>query len=323
MTNNTILVTGGAGFIGSHLSERMVSAGHHIVCMDNFNDYYLPYTKRNNIAKLGNNDRFKLIVGDVRDPLTLKKVFDEFDIGLVIHLAAMAGVRPSIINPQLYFDVNVNGTVNVLQECHAHGIDKFIFASSSSVYGNNSVPFKESDRTDNPISPYAASKKAGELACFAHHAMYSMSVLCLRFFTVFGPRQRPDLAIHKFAELITQGKAIELYGDGRTSRDYTFIDDIVGGIVNAAEYLFARDSVFEIINLGNAHPTSLKRLVQIMEKTFGRTALVNWIPPQLGDVEKTYADVTKAHNLLAFSPKTSIEEGMVVFKKWFDSSGGV
>lgn len=317
LNKKSVLVTGGAGFIGSHLCESLIPKGHEIVCLDNFNDYYSPHLKRNNLSRLENDNRFQLVIGDIRDTACLNHIFEENDIGLVIHLAAMAGVRPSIDNPYLYHDVNVNGTVNILQACHKYNVSKIIYASSSSVYGNNSVPFLETDRTDSPISPYAASKKSGELACYAYHKLYSMSIFCLRFFTVFGPRQRPDLAIHKFARLISRNKHIDLYGDGSTSRDYTFIDDIVNGIQGAVDYLFAHDSFYEIVNLGNSDPVSLKDLIQIMATTFGIDIQINWLPLQMGDVETTFADITKAKNMLDFSPCTTIEEGMIKFKEWF------
>lgn len=320
----TILVTGGAGFIGSHLSERLLKEGNKVLVIDNFNEYYDPKIKRNNIEEvkktcLENNissDNYKVFEGDIRDNDFLKEVFAN-KIDSIMHLAAMAGVRPSIVDPSLYYDVNITGTVNILERCRENNIKQFVFASSSSVYGNNEkVPFSESDRVDNPISPYAATKKSGELLCHTYHHLFDMNIACLRFFTVYGPRQRPDLAINKFTTLILEDKEIPFYGDGSTSRDYTFVEDIVSGIVSAIKYVEENENVFDIFNLGGDKTVSLIEMVNTIEETLGKKAKLNRMPMQPGDVNRTCADISHSKDLLGYSPKTTFKDGIGKFVEW-------
>lgn len=315
------LVTGAAGFIGSHLCERLLDNGWHVVGLDNFDDFYDPQIKRCNIAHCLKNKNFKLLEADIRDTASIDKAIGS-GIEIIIHLAAMAGVRPSIDNPLLYADVNVNGTIVLLEAARKHNIKKFIFGSSSSVYGNNKkVPFSEDDNVDLPISPYAATKKAGELICNTYHHLYDISVICLRFFTVYGPRQRPDLAIHKFARLIEAGKPIPIYGDGSMMRDFTYIDDIIDGTVAAINHLSSNEQratshEFNIYNLGHSHPISVNDLITELEKALGKKALKEHLPPQPGDVERTYADITKAAKGLGYNPGTPIDKGLEKFTSW-------
>ena len=320
----TILITGGAGFIGSHLSERLLREGNKVLVIDNFNNYYDPAIKRNNIEEIKktcveNNislDNYIVFEGDIRDNEFLKKVFSN-KIDSIIHLAAMAGVRPSIEDPSLYYDVNITGTVNLLERCRENNIKQFVFASSSSVYGNNEkVPFAESDRVDNPISPYAATKKSGELLCYTYHHLFNMNIACLRFFTVYGPRQRPDLAINKFTSLILEDKEIPFYGDGTTSRDYTFVEDIVSGIVSSINYVNTNDTVFEIFNLGGDKTVSLIEMVETIEAILGKKAKLNKLPMQPGDVNRTCADITHSKEIIGYNPKTTFKEGMKKFIEW-------
>jgi len=306
------LITGAAGFIGSHLSERLLADGWDVVGIDNFDDFYDPQIKRRNISDCLKNNNFQLIEADIRDGQAMDKAAGE-DVRIIVHLAAMAGVRPSIAQPLLYADVNVNGTMVLLELAKKHRIDKFIFGSSSSVYGNNEkVPFSEVDSVDSPISPYAATKKAGELICHTYHHLYGTSITCLRFFTVYGPRQRPDLAIHKFAKLIEQDKPIPVYGDGSMMRDFTYIDDIINGIVSA----MGRCDGFNIYNLGESEPITVNDLIAEIEKALGKKAVREYQPPQPGDVERTYADITKAAENLAYKPSTSIHAGLKQFVAW-------
>ena len=306
------LITGAAGFIGSHLSERLLADGWNVVGVDNFDDFYDPQIKRLNISDCLKNNNFQLIEADIRDREAMNKAAGK-DIRIIVHLAAMAGVRPSIAQPLLYADVNVNGTMVLLELAKKHRIDKFIFSSSSSVYGNNKkVPFSEDDNVDFPISPYAATKKAGELICHTYHHLCDMSITCLRFFTVYGPRQRPDLAIHKFARLIEQDKPIPVYGDGSMMRDFTYIDDIVNGIVAA----MGRCDGFNTYNLGESEPITVNDLIAGIEKALGKKAIRQYQPLQPGDVERTYADVTKAARDLGYQPATSIQAGLEQFAAW-------
>lgn len=320
----TILITGGAGFIGSHLSERLLREGNKVLVIDNFNNYYDPAIKRNNVEEVKktcveNNislDNYIIFEGDIRDNEFLKEVFSN-KIDSIIHLAAMAGVRPSIEAPSLYYDVNITGTVNLLERCRENNIKQFVFASSSSVYGNNEkVPFAESDMVDNPISPYAATKKSGELLCHTYHHLFDMNIACLRFFTVYGPRQRPDLAINKFTTLILEHKEIPFYGDGRTSRDYTFVDDIVSGIVSSINYVNTNDTVFEIFNLGGDKTVSLIEMVETIEDILGKKAKLNKLPMQPGDVNRTCADIAHSRETIGYNPKTTFKEGMKKFIEW-------
>lgn len=319
-----ILITGGAGFIGSHLSERLLREGNKVLVTDNFNNYYDPAIKRNNVEEVKktcveNNiclDNYIIFEGDIRDNEFLKEVFSN-KIDSIIHLAAMAGVRPSIEDPSLYYDVNITGTVNLLERCRENNIKKFIFASSSSVYGNNEkVPFAETDRVDNPISPYAATKKSGELLCHTYHHLFDINIACLRFFTVYGPRQRPDLAINKFTSLILEDKEIPFYGDGTTSRDYTFVEDIVSGIVSSINYVNTNDTVFEIFNLGGDKTVSLIEMVETIEDILGKKAKLNKLPMQPGDVNRTCADITHSKEIIGYNPKTTFKEGMKKFIEW-------
>jgi UDP-glucuronate 4-epimerase len=306
------LITGAAGFIGSHLCERLLAEGWNVVGVDNFDDFYDPQIKRRNISDCLKNKNFRLIEADIRDGDIIDDATGK-DVQIIVHLAAMAGVRPSIARPLLYADVNVNGTMVLLELAKKHRIDKFVFGSSSSVYGNNEkVPFSEDDSVDFPISPYAATKKAGELICHTYYHLFGMSVTCLRFFTVYGPRQRPDLAIHKFAKLIEQDKPIPVYGDGSMMRDFTYIDDIVNGIVAAMD----RCDGFNIYNLGGSKPITVNDLIAEIEKALGKKAIRQYQPPQPGDVERTCADITKAARDLGYHPATSIQAGLKKFTAW-------
>jgi len=310
-----ILITGAAGFIGSHLCEALIGK-HKIFGLDNFCDFYDPQIKWNNISSLQQNSNFTLLETDIRNENALKDIFSENEFDLVIHLAAMAGVRPSIENPQLYTEVNINGTVNLLEECKEHNIKKFIFSSSSSVYGNNrKIPFFENDPVDHPISPYAFTKKAGELICHTYHHLENFSMVCLRFFTVYGPRQRPDLAIHKFARLILDGKPIPVYGDGSTQRDYTYIDDIIEGVLKTIEFVQERNK-YEIFNLGESRTIMLSKMIETLENALGIKAKKEFLPIQPGDVERTYADISKSRKMLDYDPQTDFEEGIIRFVNW-------
>jgi len=312
-----VLVTGAAGFIGSHLCERLLRDGRQVLGVDNFDDFYDPQIKRRNIADCLKNDNFELVEADIRDRAAMNDVIAS-GVDIIVHFAARAGVRPSIDQPLLYADVNVNGTMVLLEAAKEQRTGKFIFGSSSSVYGNNKkVPFSEDDNVDFPISPYAATKKAGELICHTYHHLYGMSVTCLRYFTVYGPRQRPDLAIHKFARLIGQGKPISIYGDGTMSRDFTYIDDIIEGTVAAME----KCGGFHIYNLGESRPITVNDLVAEIEKALGKKAIKEYVPPQPGDVERTYADVIKAVNELGYNPSTNIADGLARFVAWLKETG--
>ncbi|MBD3289381.1 NAD-dependent epimerase/dehydratase family protein [candidate division KSB1 bacterium] len=309
-----LLVTGGAGFIGSHLIERLIKDGHEIWCLDNFNDYYNPEIKRGNIEPVQDHPKYSLIEGDILDEELLNKLFAQTSFDCIIHLAARAGVRPSIKQPKLYQEVNIRGTMNLLEKAKEFGIRKFVMASSSSVYGNNKkVPFSESDFVDNPISPYAATKKACELIGFTYHSLYNISVTCLRFFTVYGPRQRPDMAIHKFTKWIDNDEPIDIYGDGTAKRDFTFIFDIVDGIVKSVE----RCAGYNIYNLGESRVIQLSDLVDVIQRTLGKKARINYKPVQPGDVNITYADVSKAKKELDYNPLVGIDEGISHFVDWY------
>jgi UDP-glucuronate 4-epimerase len=307
------LVTGAAGFIGSHLCERLIANGHTVIGLDNFDPFYDRKIKEANIQSLLKSNRFKLIEGDIRDADCVQSICED-GIETIVHLAAKAGVRPSIEDPVGYADVNINGTLVMLESAKKFNIKKFIFASSSSVYGNNKkVPFAETDNVDFPISPYAATKKAGELICHTYHHLYKIDINCLRFFTVYGPRQRPDLAIHKFVKLIDAGKPIPMFGDGSMMRDFTYIDDIIDGTAAAIE----KCKDFEIYNLGESRPIRLDDLIKEIEKSLGKKAIIERLPLQPGDVEKTYADVNKARRELGYNPNTEISAGLKKFVEWF------
>jgi len=315
MPETKVFVTGAAGFIGSHLCERLLSQGCLVIGVDNFDDFYDPQIKRRNIQNCTKNDNFQLIRADIRDKAAMDTAIGS-GVDIIIHLAAKAGVRPSIAQPLLYADVNVNGTTVLLEAARKHKVSKFIFGSSSSVYGNNKkVPFSEDDNVDFPISPYAATKKAGELICHTYHHLYSMDITCLRLFTVYGPRQRPDLAIHKFATLIEDDKPIAIYGDGNMMRDFTYIDDVIDGIVAAIKQLITGHG-FSIYNIGCSHPITVNDLVTEIEKALGKTAKREYVPAQPGDVQRTYADIAKAGRELGYNPATTIETGLAKFIAW-------
>ncbi|HEY5073645.1 MAG TPA: GDP-mannose 4,6-dehydratase [Pyrinomonadaceae bacterium] len=312
----SILITGGAGFIGSHLVDcLMAEGGWRITVVDDFNDFYDPAIKRENVRVRLANANFKLVEADIRNHEALAQAFGDKAFDCIVHLAARAGVRPSLKEPRLYVETNINGTLNLLELARTHGVRQFVFGSSSSVYGLNSkVPFSEDDPIFNPISPYAATKAAGELICHSYAHLYDVRIVCLRFFTVYGARQRPDLAIHKFAKLISDGKPIPVFGDGTTRRDYTYIDDIIAGVRAAIDY---DQSNYEVINLGESRTVELRELITLLEKELDRHAEIDRQPPQPGDVPQTFADITKARRLLGYNPRTQIEEGMEKFVEWF------
>jgi len=312
----SILITGGAGFIGSHLVDRLMREGDsQVTIVDDFNDFYAPSIKRENIRTHLENQKFKLVEADIRDRHALERIFSETDFDCLVHLAARAGVRPSLKEPQLYVETNVNGTLNLLELARKRSVRQFIFGSSSSVYGINAkVPFSEDDPVFNPISPYAATKAAAELLCHTYAHLYDLRIVCLRFFTVYGARQRPDLAIHKFAKLISEGKPIPVFGDGTTRRDYTYIDDVIAGVRAAIDY---DASKYEIINLGESRTVELRELISILENALGRRAQIDWQPMQPGDVPQTFADISRARKLLGYDPQTQIEEGIEKFVEWF------
>jgi UDP-glucuronate 4-epimerase len=311
----SILITGGAGFIGSHLVDRLLSEGDwRVSVVDDFNDFYDPAIKRNNLRAHAENPNLKVVEADIRDRDSLEhSLTDGFDC--IVHLAARAGVRPSLSQPRLYAETNINGTLNLLEMARARNVKQFVFGSSSSVYGTNAkVPFSEDDPIFNPISPYAATKAAGELICHTYAHLYDMRIVCLRFFTVYGARQRPDLAIHKFAKLISAGKAIPVFGDGSTRRDYTYIDDIISGVRAAIDY---DRSKYEVINLGESRTVELRELIKLLENALDLRAQIDRQPLQPGDVPQTFADISKARRLLNYDPQTQIEAGIEKFVDWF------
>ncbi len=315
-----VLVTGAAGFIGSHLVDRLLGEGEwQVTVVDDFNDFYAPEIKRANIQAQQQNPSYHLFEADIRDKLALARIFSENQFDCIVHLAARAGVRPSLSEPQLYVETNINGTMNLLELARQHKVPQFVFGSSSSVYGvNEKVPFSETDPIFNPISPYAATKAAGELLCHTYSHLYGLRCICLRFFTVYGARQRPDLAIHKFAGLISEGKPIPVFGDGATRRDYTYIDDIIAGVRAAIDY---DKSNYEVINLGESRTVELSELIDLLEKELDRRAVIERQPMQPGDVPQTFADISKARRLLAYDPQTPIEAGIRLFVQWFRSRG--
>ena len=309
----TALVTGAAGFIGSHLVDRLLRDGWNVTGVDNFDDFYAAGLKRANVAEHLTHPAYTLVEADIRDPDTMvARLTRRYDV--IVHLAAKAGVRPSIANPILYQDVNVRGTQNLLEFARARQIPQFVFASSSSVYGvNRNVPWSEEDHVLQPISPYASTKVSGELLGHVYSHLYGLRFVALRFFTVYGPRQRPDLAIRKFSQMILNGERVPFYGDGSSRRDYTFVDDIVDGIAAAMRY---RATPFEVINLGNSHAITLGELVREIEDVLGIPALLMLLPDQPGDVPQTWARVDKAADLLGFRPKTSLRSGLEQFASW-------
>jgi UDP-glucuronate 4-epimerase len=309
-----ILVTGGAGFIGSHLTRRLLGRGDQVTVLDDFNDFYDPARKRANIEPFLDNSAYKLVEGDIRDETLVDELFRDSGFDGVVHLAARAGVRPSLQEPILYEDTNCIGTLRLLEAARAHGPEIFIFGSSSSVYGiNKKVPFSEADEVNQPISPYATTKRAGELLCYNYSHLYGLRTACLRFFTVYGPAQRPEMAIHKFTDILARGETIPLFGDGGSRRDYTYIDDIIDGVVATLD--LAPD--FEILNLGGAETTALSDLVQWLADELGVEPKIEVLPDQPGDVPITYADVTKAKALVGYSPKVPIREGLKRFVEWY------
>jgi UDP-glucuronate 4-epimerase len=314
-----VLITGAAGFIGSHLAERLCARGDDVVGVDNFDPFYGRAIKEANLAALRGLPRFSLVEGDVRDAGALERAFAPRPPEVVVHLAGLAGVRPSLAEPARYADVNVTGTQRVVDAALSQGVRRLVFASSSSVYGLDSQPpFKESDPCLEPVSPYASSKRAGELLLFVAHHLQPLDVTCLRFFTVFGPRQRPDLAIHKFARLIAAGQPIELYGDGSSSRDYTFIDDIIDGVVAAIDEKTGQPSGYRIYNLGGSRTTTLLQLVELLGQALGKTPRVEWRPEQPGDMKRTLADLTLSARSLGYAPRVSMEDGIRRFVEWLD-----
>jgi UDP-glucuronate 4-epimerase len=309
-----MLVTGGAGFIGSSLIDKLLQNGEKVVALDNFDPFYRKETKQSNLAGAFEHPNFTFVEGDIRDRSLMLKILADHQIDIVIHLAAKAGVRPSLSDPSTYYDVNVNGTLNILEGMRALGIKKMVFGSSSSVYGNNrTIPFREDHNVDFPISPYASTKKSGELLCHVYSHLYGFEINCLRFFTVFGPRQRPDLAIHKFTKLISADQPIPFYGDGSTSRDYTYIDDIVAGIISASTHF----SGYNIMNLGGSNPVSLSELVKKIGKLLAKEPVLDRRPMQAGDVDLTYGSIEKANEFLNYTPKVGIDKGLKLFIDWF------
>lgn len=314
----TYLITGGAGFIGSTLTERLLNENNKVLCIDNFCDYYNPKLKEKNVEEFVKNKNYSLYRIDIRNRDDVKNVFDENKIDVIVHLAAMAGVRPSIENPLLYQEVNGIGTQNILEEAKLHNVKSLVMASSSSVYGNcKEVPFKENMIVDYAISPYAATKKANEVMAHVYHKLNDMNIIMLRFFTVYGPKQRPDLAINKFTRLMLEGKRIPMYGDGTTSRDYTYVDDIVDGICKSCDYVINNDNVYEIINLGSNNPVSLKEMINTIGEVLNVEPKIEVLSMQPGDVDRTYADISKAKKLLGYSPKFTFKEGIQKFIDWY------
>lgn len=334
------LVTGGSGFIGSHIVERLLKEGHFVINLDNFDDFYDYKIKvKNTLASLSmplnfdfecfsndiqklihmtRSENYQLYYTDIRDPKALREVFSKHAVDVVIHLAALAGVRPSIEGPLDYEEVNIKGTLHLWELCKEFGVKKNIIASSSSVYGNNEkIPFSETDPVDRPLSPYAATKKCTEILGHVYHHLYGIDLVFLRFFTVFGPRQRPDLAIHKFTKLISENQEIPFYGDGSTARDYTYIEDIVEGVMQSLMHVQKNSPVYEILNLGESQVVTLHEMVEGIERELGKTALKNHLPLQPGDVQKTNANIKKAEKLIHYSPKTNYQNGIKKFVEWF------
>jgi UDP-glucuronate 4-epimerase len=308
-----ILVTGGAGFIGSHLVEKLLGDGAEVSIIDDFNDFYDPRIKRENIAAFA--DQVRVHQADLRDSSAVRRLFHDEKFDTIVHLAARAGVRPSIAQPELYYDTNVTGTLHLLEAARATSVEGFVFASSSSVYGiTKTVPFSEDAHLTQTISPYAATKIAGEFLCSTYSHLYRLRIVALRFFTVYGPRQRPDLAIHQFTRRIHRGEPINQFGDGSTRRDYTYIDDIIQGVVAALRY---DGPLFDVFNLGESQTVELRELIRAVEREVGRDAVINQMPEQPGDVPLTCADISKARRLLGYDPKTPLAEGLPQFVRWY------
>jgi UDP-glucuronate 4-epimerase len=312
-----VLITGGAGFIAYHLAAALMRKNAQVSLLDNFNNFYDPEIKRRNVRDLQSQGEARLYTGDILNRDQLRQVFEETRPETIVHLAAWAGVRPSLEKPALYTDVNVTGTANLLELAREFSTQCFIFGSSSSVYGGNTkVPFSEEDPVDRPVSPYAATKKAGELLCHTYAHNYSMHITCLRFFTVYGPRQRPEMAIHKFAQLMREGKEIPIFGAGDSRRDYTYVEDIVSGILGAIEV----NPAFEILNLGESQTTTLLELVEHLQDALGLKARLKFFPQQAGDMEITYADITRARRLIGYNPQKPFKDGIRLFAEWFKGS---
>jgi UDP-glucuronate 4-epimerase len=311
-----IVVTGGAGFIGSHLTRRLLARGDRVTVLDDFNDFYDPRRKRDNVAPFLDRDDYRLVEGDIRDGELVDRLFAKEQFDAVVHLAARAGVRPSLEEPLLYEEVNCIGTLHLLEAARRHGPEVFTFGSSSSVYGiNKKVPFSETDEINQPISPYATTKRTGELLCYNYHHLYGLKTSCLRFFTVYGPAQRPEMAIHKFTDLLARGETIPMYGDGESQRDYTYVDDIIDGVVGIMDLA----PEFEILNLGGADTTRLVDLIHWIAAELAVEPRIEYLADQPGDVPITYADVSKANQLLGYSPKVPIREGLKRFVAWYKS----
>jgi len=315
-----VLVTGGAGFIGSHLTERLLAEHHRVSILDDFNNFYDPELKRRNLSAVAGHPRLQVSVGDIRDNSFVTPLFESLRPDAIVHLAARAGVRPSVMDPLLYESVNVGGTTVLLEAARRTGVRKFVFASSSSVYGlGDNVASNESVTPPRPISPYAATKIAGEHLCHVYAHLYGLQIVCLRLFTVYGPRQRPDLAIRKFTDMVLRGEPIPMYGDGSSARDYTYVDDTVDGIARA----LAHECAYDIYNLGNSHPVSLREMIDRIAANAGREAVLEQLPPQSGDAWITHADISKARRDLGYSPRISFEEGIRRFVAWYRSSGAI
>jgi UDP-glucuronate 4-epimerase len=315
----SVLVTGAAGFIGSHLTDRLLENGVEVVGVDNYDNFYDPAVKERNLERARDFRAFTEIRGDLRDATLIQKLPAHIDT--VVHLAARAGVRPSIADPGLYLDVNLQATLNVLELMRSRGLKRLLFGSSSSVYGDSTrVPFCETDCADRPISPYAATKRAGELLVHAYHHLHGVGSICLRFFTVYGPRQRPDLAIHKFAALLHAGEPIPMFGDGSSERDYTYVGDILDGIEGALRYLDRHTGCYEIVNLGSARTISLRRMIEVLAGELDVEARVRQLPDRSGDVRTTFADLSRAKRLLGYTPAVSFDQGMRRFAEWFQAA---
>lgn len=313
-----VLVTGFAGFIGSYLTEKLLSEGYEVIGIDDFNDFYDPKIKERNIAGFKANKNFSFNKIDIRDKGLIEDIFSTHKPEIIIHLAARAGVRPSLQLPLLYEEVNVLGTLNLLEAARKNNCQKFIFGSSSSIYGEcKNIPFNEGELDLKPISPYGVSKLAGEKYCNAYNHLYKLPIVCLRFFTVYGPRQRPDLAIHKFTKSIEEGKPIPVYGDGKYKRDFTYITEIIDGIMAAINY---NKTGFEIFNLGESYTTSVLDLIKLIESALDKKAKIDWQHAQPGDVPLTYADVSKAEKFLGYKPRTKPEEGIKKFVEWYKAT---
>ena len=311
-----VIVTGGAGFIGSHLVDRLLARGDRVTILDDFNPFYDPAIKRQNIAHHAGNPALRLVEGDICDAELVRATVTAEPVDCIVHLAARAGVRPSIQEPALYWRVNCEGTTNVLEAAREAGVRRVVFASSSSVYGKNAkVPYSEDDPVDQPVSPYAATKKAGELLCHTYHHLYGMSIFCLRFFTVYGPRQRPEMAIHRFIDLLATGRPVPMFGDGTTSRDYTYIDDIIDGVLRSVDQV----NGFRVYNIGESRTIRLRELIAVIANALGVEPVIEQLPLQPGDVEKTFASIDRMRAELGYDPQTGIEDGVRKMVEWVRS----